>query len=161
VPSSTTDDDRYPGPGTPMLGARLRIAAEAVHSALQARMAATGYVELRPAHFALLKFPGPHGSRPSELAARTGLRKQALNPLINDLEEWGYVTRTGHEHDGRGRIVVLTDRGLAMVAELRMALEEFDTRLRDAVGDARVEDFYAVLDAVAPTVGEAGPRTSA
>lgn len=62
----------YPGPTRPMLGARLRTAAEAVHAAGYARLVAAGFDELRPAHFALVKFPGPHGVRPTELAAHVG-----------------------------------------------------------------------------------------
>lgn len=66
-------DPAHPGPTQPMLGARLRAAGEAVHAALYARLAEAGYGDIRPAHFALLKFPGPHGARPTELAARVGL----------------------------------------------------------------------------------------
>jgi DNA-binding MarR family transcriptional regulator len=138
----------YPGPVQPMLGARLRVAAEAVHDAGHRRLAAAGFDELRPAHFALLKFPGPHGARPTELAARVGLRKQALNPLLNDLEAWGYLVRTGDDGDGRGRVVQLTERGFALVRVLREALDEIEAGLRARMGDSAVEGFFAVLDEV-------------
>lgn len=145
---------RYPGPVAPMLGARLRVAAEAVHAAGYRRLAADGYDELRPAHFALLKFPGPHGVRPTELAAHVGLRKQALNPLLNDLESWGYLVRTGDEGDGRGRVVQLTERGFALVRTLRETLDDVEAALRARVGDAAFEGFLAVLDEV-PAVAAA------
>ena len=136
----------YPGPVQPMLGARLRVAAEAVHDAVHRRLAAAGFDELRPAHFALLKFPGPHGARPTELAARVGLRKQALNPLLNDLEAWGYLVRT--DGDGRGRVVQLTERGFALVRVLRETLDQIEAGLRGRMGDCAVEGFLAVLDEV-------------
>jgi len=149
----------YPGPVRPMLGARLRVAAEAVHAAGHQRLAAAGFDELRPAHFALLMFPGPHGARPTELAARVGLRKQALNPLLNDLEAWGYLVRTGDDGDRRGRVVRLTERGFAMVRVLRETLDEVEAGLRARVGNAALDGFLAVLDLVPEVAGAAGQRT--
>lgn len=146
---------RYPGPVHPMLGARMRLAAEAVHAAVWRGLVAEGFDELRPAHFALMKFPGPHGVRPTELAAHVGLRKQALNPLLNDLEQWGYLVRTGDEGDGRGRVVQLTERGFALVRTMRESLEDVEAGLRARVGDAAVEGFLAVLDEVPSVAADA------
>jgi DNA-binding MarR family transcriptional regulator len=157
--SSAAADAGYPGPVRPMLGARLRTAAEAVHAAGHARLAAAGFDELRPAHFALLKYPGPHGARPGELAARVGLRKQALNPLLNDLESWGYLVRTGDDRDRRGRVVRLTGRGFALVRVLRETLEAIESGLRERAGDAAVDEFLAVLDEVGQ-VADAVARNS-
>lgn len=139
-----------------MIGARLRTAAEAVHAASHARLIAAGFDELRPAHFALLKFPGPHGARPTELAGRVGLRKQALNPLLNDLEAWGYLHRAGDDRDGRGRILRLTERGFALVRVLRETLDEIESGLRDRVGDVAVDHFLAVLDEIPAIAADAG-----
>ncbi len=141
-------DPAHPGPTQPMLGARLRAAGEAVHAALYARLAEAGYGDIRPAHFALLKFPGPHGARPTELAARVGLSKQALNPLLNELAAIGYLLRTNDDGDRRGRVVHLTPRGMAMVGFLRETLEGIEARLREHVGGAAYAGFLAVLDEV-------------
>ncbi|MDT7741360.1 MAG: hypothetical protein QOE59_438 [Actinomycetota bacterium] len=137
----------------------------AIHAAGHARLAAAGFDDLRPAHYALLKYPGPHGARPTELAERLGLRKQALNPLLNDLQAWGYLVRTDDDSDRRGRVVWLTPRGLALVRLLRETLEDIEGRLRERVGSSAVDTFLTVLDEVgdiavninaAPTA--AGPR---
>jgi DNA-binding MarR family transcriptional regulator len=152
--------DAHPGPTRPMLGARLRVAAEAVHAAGHRRLVEAGFDELRPAHFTLLKFPGPHGVRPTELAAHVGLRKQALNPLLNDLETWGYLVRGGDTDDRRGRVVRLTERGFALVRTMREALEDMEAALRERVGERALEEFLAVLDAVpeiASSIGEVSP----
>lgn len=159
--SSLAAKTGYPGPVRPMLGARLRTAAEAVHAAGHARLIAAGFDELRPAHFTLLKFPGPHGVRPSELAARVGLRKQALNPLLNDLESWGYLVRTGNDQDRRGRIVYLTERGFALVRVLRETLEEIESGLRARVGDSALNGFLAVLDEVGQVAAAVTENSSA
>lgn len=109
----------YPGLTEPMIGARLRLASERAHTLLFTRLHAAGYDDLRPAHFALFQFPGPHGVRPVELAARLGMTKQALTPLLNDLERLGYLERHPTPEDGRGRVLWLTTRGLAFVGAIK------------------------------------------
>lgn len=66
------------------------------------------------------------------------------------MEGWGYLTRTGDDVDGRGRVVHLTERGFALVALLRETLEEIEAGLRARCGDAAVATFLAVLDEVGP-----------
>jgi DNA-binding MarR family transcriptional regulator len=141
-------DDAYPGPTVPMLGARLRTAAEAVHAAIYRQLGDLGFGDIRPGHFALLKFPGPHRARPTELAARVGLSKQALNPVLNELEAMGYLHRLQDDGDRRGRIVHLTPRGMALVRALRETLEAIEDRLRGRVGEGAFEQFLQVLDLV-------------
>jgi DNA-binding MarR family transcriptional regulator len=131
-----------------MIGAQLRAAAEAVHQAVYDRLAQAGHHHLRPSHLALLKFPGPHGSRPTELAARVGLRKQALNPLLNDLEELGYLQRTSDDEDKRGRILWLTPRGMSLMRIMRETLEEVESQLSDRLGAAGLQDFQLALGLV-------------
>src|SRR5882757_2586589 len=143
-----TSDPTYPGPTSPMIGAQLRAAAEAVHQAVYDRLAQAGHHHLRPSHLALLKFPGPHGARPTELAARVGLRKQALNPLLNDLEELGYLQRTSDDEDRRGRILWLTPRGMSLMRIMRETLEEVESQLSDRLGAAGLRDLHLTLGLV-------------
>jgi DNA-binding MarR family transcriptional regulator len=124
-----------------MIGAWLRLAAERSHALLYARLGEAGYSDLRRAHFALFQFPGPHGMRPVELAARLGMTKQALTPLLNDLERLGYLERRPAPDDGRGRVLWLTERGLAFVG----AIEEIMTGI-EAEWSARLgADRFAAL----------------
>ena len=41
-------------------------------------------------HMAVLQFPGPDGVRPGALAERAGMSKQAMNRLLQSLEELDY-----------------------------------------------------------------------
>jgi DNA-binding MarR family transcriptional regulator len=54
-----------------------------------------GFADLEPAHLIVLQYPGPQGTRPSELAARLRISKQALNYLLGQLEGLGYLERPG------------------------------------------------------------------
>jgi DNA-binding MarR family transcriptional regulator len=144
-----------------MIGAQLRTAAEAVHHAVYVRLARAGHDELRPAHFALLQFPGPHGTRPTDLAARVGLSKQALNPLLNDLEQWGYLRRTSDNEDRRNRVVTLTPRGMALVEVMRETLEEIEERLTDRLGTTGFDAFQHALNQTGAAAREASTSPAA
>ena len=103
------------------------------------RLQAAGYDDLRPAHFALFKFPGPHGIRPPELAEHVGLPKQALNPLLNELEDLGYLHPHAAAEDGRHRLLELTDRGLALAGEIKHVLEGMEQQITGRIGQRRFD----------------------
>lgn len=136
----------YPGPQRPMLAAQLRLASEACHSMIFDRLRTRGFADLRQSHFDLFRFPGPQSVTPTQLAAHVGLTKQALNPLLNELQDMGYLNRITNPNDGRSRELQLTPRGLALVTVIREALEELETRTRDRLGMRRYEDLLNAVD---------------
>lgn len=130
----------------PRIIALLRLASEAGQAALYDRLRATGHTQLRPSHFRLLRFPGPDGVRPSALAERVAMSKQAINPLINDLEDWGYIKRVPEPRDGRGRVLRLTPRGRALLKTIRQLHAAIESDWRSRLGRER---FETVRDALA------------
>jgi DNA-binding MarR family transcriptional regulator len=91
-----------------------------------------GFDDLNPAHFALFRYPGLSGRRPSEVAAQFLITKQSVNDLIGHLEAHGYIRREPDPSDRRARVIRLTRSG---------------TRLQRVVRDAakRCEDEIAAL----------------
>ena len=61
-----------------LIGALLRVPAQAIHHRIINDLNAAGFKELRLPHIAVLQFPGPDGVRPSTLAERAGMSKQAM-----------------------------------------------------------------------------------
>lgn len=106
-------------------------------------------MRLRPAHFRLLRFPGPDGLRPTELARRLGTTKQAINPLVNDLESWGYVARHPDPEDQRGRVLRLTDRGWQLLDTIRALHAEIERDWEARLGPARYRAFREALGEIA------------
>lgn len=129
----------------PRIGALLRLCAESVHTTLYERTAAAGYPELRPAHFRLLRFPGPDGVRPTELARRLDASKQAINPQLNDLERWGYLERRPDPGDQRGRLLHLTPRGHRLLTTIRSLHAEIERDLQERLGG---ESYAALVTAL-------------
>src|SRR5436190_23325404 len=97
-----------------LIGALLRVPAQAIHRRIIKELNDAGFDELRLPHMAVLQYPGPDGVRPSVLAERAGMSKQAMNQLLRSLERLGYITRQDAPEGGRARVVQLTERGRAV-----------------------------------------------
>src|SRR5690606_36018637 len=102
---------------------------------------AAGFEELRQPHMAVFQYPGPDGARPSELAARAGMSKQAMNQLLQSLERWGYIRRDS----SRGRAVVIssTERGKAVWDTTVQILFDIERDWRQTLGD---ETFFKLKE---------------
>src|SRR5438105_1358396 len=96
-----------------LIGALLRLPAQAIHRRIIAGLNEAGFSDLHLPHMAVLLYPGPDGFHPGELADRAGISKQAMNQLLQSLERLGYISRTNDEADGRARVVHFTERGWA------------------------------------------------
>src|SRR3954453_12960906 len=79
--------------GPPLIGALLRVPWEAVQRRMLERLHEHGFDDLDAAHLNVFQYPGPQAARPSELAARLGITKQALNYLLGELERLEYLQR--------------------------------------------------------------------
>src|SRR5262252_2842932 len=109
-----------------LIGALLRVPAQAIHRRLISELNAAGFGELRLPHIAVLQFPGPDGVRPGALAERAGMSKQAMNQLLRSLEALGYIARSDTPDEGRARIVRLTRRGRAAYAKIHEILRDIE-----------------------------------
>jgi DNA-binding MarR family transcriptional regulator len=138
---------RWPPP-PPLIGALLRVPANAILRRIIRDLNAAGFDELRLPHMAVLQFPGPDGVRPGTLAERAGMSKQAMNQLLLSLEASGYVERSASENDGRTRVVRLTKRGRAAYARISQILREIESEWAAELGPKRFADLKALLTRV-------------
>src|SRR5262245_28770250 len=110
--------------GPPLIGALLRMPLEVVQRRMLERLHERGFDDLDAAHLGVLRYPGPQGLRPSDLATRLRMSKQAVNYLLGALERFGYVEREADPDDLRSRRVVLTRRGVEAALVIREAVAE-------------------------------------
>ena len=75
----------------------------------------------------------PFESAPGELAAHTMVTTGAITKRIDRLEQAGLVTRRPSEHDGRGRVVRLTDAGRRLIDSAFTDHMRNERRLLDAL----------------------------
>jgi len=108
-----------PTPPPPLIGALLRTPFETVRERMLAGLHERGFSDLVAAHLDVFQYPGPDGQRPSELAQRARMSKQALNYLLGQMEKLGYLERRQDGEDHRFRRIHLTQRGQAAVPSAR------------------------------------------
>jgi len=110
------------------------------------RLAAAGYPDVTPAQFALLRYPGVDGMRPSDAAELAGISKQTVNDLLGELERGGYLERMPHPEDGRGRIVRLTTRGKRLQRTAVRIGHEVEAAWAADIGSARIASLKDTLE---------------
>ena len=117
-----------------LIGALLRVPAQAIHRRIITELNAAGFEELRVPHMAVLQFPGPDGVRPGVLAERAGMSKQAMNQLLRSLEGLEYLVRSDAPDGTRARIVRLTRRGRAAYAKIHEILRDIEREWSTELG---------------------------
>jgi DNA-binding MarR family transcriptional regulator len=137
-----------PAPKTMLIGALLRVPAQAIHRRIIRELNAAGFGDLRVPHMAVLQFPGPDRVRPGVLAERAGMSKQAMNQLLRSLEALGYVARSDAPDEGRARIVRLTRRGRAAYARIHDILRDIEREWSDYLGTKNFANLKELLLAV-------------
>ena len=142
TPPSTTSE--VPTKGM-LIGALLRVPADAIQKRLISELNEAGFEELRLPHIAVMQFPGPDGVRPSELAERAGSSKQAMNQLLNSLEGLGYVARSDVPGEGRARMVRFTERGKAAYAKIHDILRDIERDWRAELGAKKFDTLKELL----------------
>jgi DNA-binding MarR family transcriptional regulator len=133
----------------PLIAPLLRIPFQAIRARVREDVAAAGYKDIGPAHFNILQAPTPDGARPSELAARGQMTKQAANRLIRSLERGGYLRLEPDPADQRARIVRLTDRGWDLIATIRSTVEDVEREWVSRLGRRRFDALRETLKELA------------
>jgi DNA-binding MarR family transcriptional regulator len=132
-------------PGPPLIGALLRMPWEQVQRHMLERLHERGFDDLDAAHLNVFQYPGPQGARPSELAGRLRISKQALNYLLGELERLDYLERRPDPEDLRSKRVVLTSRGTAAISVIREAVGEVEETWAQQLGAQRFAELRNLL----------------
>jgi DNA-binding MarR family transcriptional regulator len=118
---------------------------ETVRERMLDRLHERGFDDLAPAHMTVIQYPGPQGLRPSDLAARLRMSKQALNYLLGELERLGYIERLPDPDDMRSRRISMTKRGDAVAAVIRESVAEVEAEWTEQLGAKRFKELRALL----------------
>ena len=128
-----------------LIGALLRVPAQAIHRRIIRELNAAGFADLRVPHMPVLQFPGPDGVRPGTLAERAGMSKQAMNQLLRSLEALGYIVRYDAPNEGRARIIRFTKRGRAAYAKIYEILRDIEREWSADLGAKRFTQLKELL----------------
>jgi DNA-binding MarR family transcriptional regulator len=120
------------------LAPTLSAASRALTATMRAKVAGCGFDDVTPAFATLLLHLDATGARPTALAQRAGITKQAVSQLIRDLEARGYVEQVPDETDTRAKIVRLTENGVALRTACAGVKHELQTIAISKLGKTRV-----------------------
>jgi DNA-binding MarR family transcriptional regulator len=148
-------------PPAPLIGALLLVPYEAVREHILDRLHAAGFDDIDQAHFNVLQYPGPQGRRPSEITAHARVSKQAMNYLLNQLEERGYFERRADPADARSKRIVLTRRGEAVRRTIRDAVAELEREWAALLGARRFAMLKRLLRELYDARVQAAPSSAA
>lgn len=113
-----------------------------------------GYGDIRDPHLQIFGNIGTGSIRLTELASRAQLSLAATSELLNDLVALDYLTRRPDPHDGRAKLIELTDRGRRLLADAGDRVADIETRWSHLVGEDDFAQMCAtmqrLLDALDP-----------
>jgi DNA-binding MarR family transcriptional regulator len=112
---------------------------------------------LRTAHTHLFPHITTEGVRLTELADKLGVTKQAVGPLVDDLEREEIVERIDDPDDRRAKLIRWTKRGERALLHGLGVLADLERELAPAVGKARMAALADTLEVLIGAV-EATPR---
>lgn len=110
----------------------------AVRSEIVDGVHALGFDDITASHIYVFQTPGPDGARPTELARRALVTKQAMNHLLATLEAGGYLDRVDGDGDGRARVLRLTPLGHELMSAIQEVSAEIEHRWAEHLGRAEI-----------------------
>ena len=84
-------------------------------------------------------------TRPSEIASRVGVTRQAIHQTINELVELGFLTLEPDTRDRRAKVVVYTETGARIGRDAVDALNQIERALSSRIGEERVNSLRDAL----------------
>jgi DNA-binding MarR family transcriptional regulator len=123
----------------------MRLAWIAFRDAIYSRVRSAGFEDLQPMHVMLFRYPTIEGLRPGQLAEQAGLSKQAVNDLLRQLEDLGYLQRKRDPDDGRARLISLTEKGHTLMDFMFTASRQIADEWAEIAGRERLDELRAIL----------------
>jgi len=89
------------------------------------------------------------GTNQSTIAKRIGLSKQAVQQLVDDLENEGVVERAPDPVDRRAKIIRFTPKGIAALRDAENVKRSVEAELKEKIGDENFKKLSYLLKIVA------------
>jgi DNA-binding MarR family transcriptional regulator len=142
------------GEGEVPLPSLLTRAKDITIELLHRRLDEEGFEGIRYRHGSLFRFIDAEGSRLTALAERSGLTKQAIGEVVDELERFGYVERTADPNDRRAKIIRLTERGVEGQVAAARILGDIEQRWARHLGQDGIAMLRRALEEIIACQGE-------
>lgn len=128
----------------PTAGALLRMTYQGIRERQLAALIEKGFDDLNQPLLSVFLYPPPDRMRPSELAERASMTRQAMNYLLGQLEARGYIERRTERGSSR-RLVFLTNRGWQVRETILAVVTEVEAEWTSVLGQRRFDEFMNTL----------------
>lgn len=109
---------------------------------------------LSASHLRLLESVPVDGARPTDLAARARITKQALGQLATLLSERGYLETVPDPDDRRAKLVMPTGRGRDVIVIAQGLVPELEARVTGRLSTDRLRALREDLETIRRTAAE-------
>jgi DNA-binding MarR family transcriptional regulator len=113
------------------------------------RIREAGHPAIRQGHGCVFRFIHEGGSRLTDLAESSGLSKQAVGEVVDDLEKLGYVERAQDPQDGRAKMIRLTKHGADAQRTALAIFADIERAWTERYGAERVGTMRKLLEEIA------------
>ncbi|MEU0879953.1 MarR family winged helix-turn-helix transcriptional regulator [Lentzea sp. NPDC005914] len=130
-------------PVTMLLAMSYRAIGDQFHD----RLEQIGLEPLRPAHGYVFRLLKAKRATTVDIGQHLGVTKQAAAKIVNELDEWGYVTREPHPTDKRAQYVTLTGKGRDYLRLADNLWSDLENEMAEAIGPGTLDTIKQGLTA--------------
>ena len=134
------------------MGRLLSSAFKAFTLDVQRTLHGSGFPDVSEVHMTLFRNLDLQGTRPSDLAVRARMTKQAMTDLVRRTASLGLVERRTDPQDGRAQIIALTSSGERLMEKTRLSIERAELHMAELVGIGVVTEIKRTLPAYVAVV---------
>lgn len=116
-----------------------------VDEGLQNRLQSRGWPHLSRAQSLVFVNIGEGVLRPSDIAQKMGVTRQAVHQTINELVQSGFVSLENDPNDKRAKIVSFTEVGFNLASDALKSLREVEAELAARLGEQLVAQLREAL----------------
>jgi DNA-binding MarR family transcriptional regulator len=127
--------------------------SQALNRRLLEHNAALGHRGLKMSFATVMSHAGFPGARLSDIAAMNGLSKQAISQTARELADLGYIELLPDPEDARARLITLTERGRALIADSLRSLDAVEAEAEALIGSERFALFRDIAAELWDTLG--------
>jgi DNA-binding MarR family transcriptional regulator len=128
------------------LGRLLFRGYRAINIRLLDELRTAGHPGLRLGHVAVLSnLDFDHGTRQVTLAERAGVTKQAIGPVVRELQRLGYVRTDPDPTDHRAKLVSFTDTGRQVIEHAQPLIDQIENFIRANLGATHYQELQQLL----------------
>ncbi|MEO1257768.1 MAG: winged helix DNA-binding protein [Bacteroidota bacterium] len=128
----------------PHIGVLVRKPYLEMMKALYEKMAAEGYEGSHIMYSGIFQFIGT-GKRPTELAQLSGVSKQHMKFLLNNLEQMGYLQKDKDPLDKRAVIYSLSEKGWKRKERAYEIVHEMEREWTALIGEEEMDQLRELL----------------